>query len=206
LNCDNTKLNNLLQAYKNHLVLLISQNKKIAAEIQYLIGRDNELRNILGRDDYLQNVRFENNSLVSSSLEKIKPYLDTGSSQMPPDQGKTVIKRTYSFERNDNRNNNIGNDQNIISNMNNNISQSRINSGIGQNMNGSGMNQGMGDNMSGSMINPNQEGDLKMSQMSHQDNMEEQDQGGEEEMINMDENEQENEQENEAENEHDENM
>ena len=42
--------------------------------------------------------------------------------------------------------------------------------------------------------------------MSHQDNMEEQDQGGEEEMINMDENEQENEQENEAENEHDENM
>ena len=115
-------------------------------------------------------------------------------------------KMTYSFERNDNRNNNIGNDQNIISNMNNNISQSRINSGIGQNMNGSGMNQGMGDNMSGSMINPNQEGDLKMSQMSHQDNMEEQDQGGEEEMINMDENEQENEQENEAENEHDENM
>jgi hypothetical protein len=207
LNCDNISLKNLIQAYKNHLILLISQNKKISAEINYLIERDDEVKNILERDIHLQDVQCENNSLINNSLEKVNPYLDSGSILIPSSQGKTVIKRTYSIDRNDNRNNNIGNDHEN-NNINNNVSQNRINSGIDPNINGSGINNslsGMNNHLSGSMNIHNEESDMKMP---YQDNTneQEQEQGGEEEMVNMDENEQENEQDNEAENEHEENM
>ncbi len=76
INCDNTKLNNILQAYKKHLVLLITQNKKLASEIQMLLGRDADMRNILERDNHLQDVRFGNDQAVNGSLEKTRQYLD----------------------------------------------------------------------------------------------------------------------------------
>jgi chromosome segregation ATPase len=76
INCENNKLSNLLQAYKKHLALLINQNKKLAAEIKMLLGRDSDMRNILSRDNHLQDVRFGNDQAVNGSLEKTKQYLD----------------------------------------------------------------------------------------------------------------------------------
>ena len=66
----------MLQAYKKHLALLINQNKKLAAEIKMLLGRDSDMRNILSRDNHLQDVRFGNDQAVNGSLEKTKQYLD----------------------------------------------------------------------------------------------------------------------------------
>ena len=194
VNCDNVKYNNLIQAYKKHLILLISQNKKLAAEIQLLLGRDQELRNILERDGHLQDVRFENDQIVNNSLDKIKSFIEPGPMQQIEDRKSTTIKRTYSIDRNDNRNGNEnGEEQPIInSNINMNLSRSEIN----QEMEGSGMNQGMSSNinMRGSGINSGMGGNSNINQDNlkiSQENYEEQDQG--EEMVNMDDNEMENE-------------
>lgn len=196
INCDNVKFNNLIQAYKKHLVLLISQNKKLAAEIQLLLGRDQELRNILERDGHLQDIRYENDQLVNNSLDKIKSFVDPGSMQQQLDERKsTTIKKTYSIERNNNRNGNEnenGEEQPIInSNINMNISRS----GINQESGGSGMNQGMNSNinMSGSGINSGIANNNNINQENLQNSQEnyEEDQG--EEMVNMDDNEMENE-------------
>ena len=190
INTDNTKFNCLIQAYKKHLALLVCQNKKIAAEIQLLLGRDQELNNILERDGHLHDVRYENEQIINNSLQTIKPLMDQASMQPNEERKTTNIKRTYSFERNENRNGNENGDSQsriINSNINNN---SNMNSGIGNNINmsGSSINKGM-------ISNIKQDNNLQISQ----ENMEEQDQGeGEEEML-MDENEQENEQENENE-------
>ena len=181
LNCDNTKLNNRIQAYKRHLMLLICQNKKLACEINLLIGRDNELKGILERDIHLQDVKLENGQIINNSQEKLKQYLDPA---QPIEESKNniIVKRTYSIGRNDNRN---GNEKSGL-----------INSNMNMNLGESGINQGMSGT---SIINNINQKDIRISQ----ENMEEQDQGeGEEEMVNMDENEQENEQENE----HEENM
>ena len=200
-NCENVKLNNLIQAYKKHMVLLISQNKKLAAEIQLLLGRDQELRNILERDGHLQDVRYENDQLINSSLESIKSSMGPGPMPQQVEERKsTTIKRTYSIDRNDNRNGNDNGEEKPIINSNINMSLSR--SGINQEMGGSGMNQGMSSNinMSGSGINSGMGGNNNINQDNlkiSQDNYEEQDQG--EEMVNVDDNEMENENENEQE-------
>ena len=200
INCENAKFNNLIQAYKKHMVLLISQNKKLASEIQLLLGRDQELRNILERDGHLQDIRYENDQLINNSLEKIKSSIAPGSTQQVDDRKSSTIKRTYSIERNDNRNGNENGEEKPIINSNINMSLSR--SGINQEMGGSGMNQGMSSNvnMSGSGINSGMGGNNNINQENlkiSQENYEEQDQG--EEMVNVDDNEMENENENEQE-------
>ena len=206
INCENTKFNNLICAYKKHLVLLISQNKKIAAEIQCLIGRDEQVRNILERDAHLQDVRYENHQLINDSLEKIKIFMngDVNNSQNVPSNPKMTqlsqssrIKRpTYSTEQN--RNININTNQNeqnsgIISNMNNNINSDY------NNINSSNINRSL--NNTGSRINPG-----LSSNINNINNTEEQGQGqgDEEEMINMVENEQQIEQQDEQENQNEE--
>ena len=163
LNCDNTKFKNLIQAYKKHLILLISQNKKLVAEIQFLLGRDKELRNILERDNYLQDIRYENDNLINSSLEKIKACLDSDPKQTIEEPKTSSIKKTYSIERNEyNRNNDPKNYNDTNTNIN---------------MNGSRINL--------DPSNINQNNDLRNSQ----ENFEGLDMG-EEEMINISENEQ----------------
>ena len=118
LNCDNEKLNNLINAYKKHLLLLVSQNKKLAVEIQTLIGRDSELKVILERDNHLSDIRFENDQLVKNSTEKIaqvmnaEPILDN--SMVIPTR-----KRTYSFNSNENGNSGRNSIDNIINSPNN---------------------------------------------------------------------------------------
>ena len=142
------------------------------------------------RDGHLHDVRYENEQIINNSLQTIKPLMNQASMQPNEERKTTNIKRTYSFERNENRNGNENGDSQsriINSNINNN---SNMNSGIGNNINmsGSSINKGM-------ISNIKQDNNLQISQ----ENMEEQDQGeGEEEML-MDENEQENEQENENE-------
>ena len=98
--------------------MLVSQNKKLAVEIQTLIGRDSELKVILERDNHLSDIRFENDQLVKNSTEKIaqvmnaEPILDN--SMVIPTR-----KRTYSFNSNENGNSGRNSIDNIINSPNN---------------------------------------------------------------------------------------
>ncbi len=204
INCENTKFNHLICAYKKHLVLLISQNKKISAEIQVLMGRDNEIRNILERDGHLQDVRYQNHQIVNDSLEKVNIYLNgnipisnegiNSNSNPKPSMSQISQNRisnrsnTYAMEQNRNLNRSQNEEQNnIISNMNSNISNNNYNN-INMSLSGSGsrINPGLNSNINN--LNNNEEHD--------------QGQGDEEEMINIGENEQQNEQENQNEEEY----
>ena len=99
LNCQNEKICKLLDAYKKHLSLLISQNKKISCEIQFLLSRDNELKTILERDNHLKDVQFENDQFMNNSIEQIGKCLEGGGITTTVEK-KTTVKRTYSIDGN----------------------------------------------------------------------------------------------------------
>ena len=99
LNCQNDKLNKLIQAYKKHLCLLVSQNKKLANEIQFLITRDGELKTILERDNHLKEIQYENEQFIKNSIDKIKLGAPNVVSQNL-ERKSTTIKRTYSIDGN----------------------------------------------------------------------------------------------------------
>ena len=88
-------------------MLLITQNKKLAKEIQMLMNRDADSRNILERDNHLKDVRLENDRIVNNSHDKVQDIIDG--------PRRTSIKRTYSADKNENKN---GKDPGIISSMN----------------------------------------------------------------------------------------
>ena len=123
INCENNNLHTLLDAYKKHLCLLVTQNKKIASEIQYLLGRDKEVKDILERDNHLKDLKYENQNFVSNSNAKIREIVNNQIS--PPVMEKkvtnimsnttTTIKRTYSIDskNGNNRNSNLNNLNNI---------------------------------------------------------------------------------------------
>ena len=190
-------------------MLLISQNKKISAEIQLLMGRDAEIRNILERDAHLQDVRYENHQTINDSLEKIKIFMsgdvrinnedinNINNSQNIPQsnpqmsqisQSRMKRPNTYSMEQNRNLNRSQNEEPGIISNMGNNYNNNINNSNINMSLSGSGsrINQVLNSNINN--LNKNSI----------------QGQGDEEEMINMEENEQQNEQQNEEENQNEE--
>ena len=123
INCENNNLLTLLDAYKKHLCLLVTQNKKIASEIQYLLGRDKEVKVILERDNNLKDLKYENQKFVSNSNAKIR---DFANNQISPsvmekkvtnitNNTNTTIKRTYSIDskNGNNRNSNLNNLNNI---------------------------------------------------------------------------------------------
>jgi hypothetical protein len=123
INCENNNLLTLLDAYKKHLCLLVTQNKKIASEIQYLLGRDKEVKVILERDNNLKDLKYENQKFVSNSNAKIR---DFANNQISPsvmekkvtnitNNTTTTIKRTYSIDskNGNNRNSNLNNLNNI---------------------------------------------------------------------------------------------
>ena len=122
INLDNEKLSSILQAYKSHFVLLMDQNKKLAEEIQGLIGRDTEARSILERGNHLREVKFENDHLVSASTEKVKSVINDVC-QIPLESNMKInIKRSYSIESRENGDNgrNMINSNNIMNSDNNN--------------------------------------------------------------------------------------
>ena len=108
LNDDANKINNIVEIYKKHLILLVIQNKKIAAEIQLLIGRDAEIKTILDRINYLKDISEENDREVTNSIERIKPHIDENNFECS--SNNISMRRTYSFEgseiRNDDMNSN----------------------------------------------------------------------------------------------------
>ena len=131
LNDDANKINNIVEIYKKHLILLVIQNKKIAAEIQLLIGRDAEIKTILDRINYLKDISEENDREVTNSIERIKPHIDDNNFECS--SNNISMRRTYSFEgseiRNDDMNSNYRYEPKI-DNLNEkenvlNISQSR---------------------------------------------------------------------------------
>ena len=131
LNDDANKINNIVEIYKKHLILLVIQNKKIAAEIQLLIGRDAEIKTILERINYLKDISEENDREVTNSIERIKPHIDENNFECS--SNNISMRRTYSFEgseiRNDDMNSNYRYEPKI-DNLNEkenvlNISQSR---------------------------------------------------------------------------------
>jgi hypothetical protein len=131
LNDDANKINNIVEIYKKHLILLVIQNKKIAAEIQLLIGRDAEIKTILERINYLKDISEENDREVTNSIERIKPHIDDNNFECS--SNNISMRRTYSFEgseiRNDDMNSNYRYEPKI-DNLNEkenvlNISQSR---------------------------------------------------------------------------------
>ena len=131
LNDDANKINNIFEIYKKHLILLVIQNKKIAAEIQLLIGRDAEIKTILDRINYLKDISEENDREVTNSIERIKPHIDDNNFECS--SNNISMRRTYSFEgseiRNDDMNSNYRYEPKI-DNLNEkdnelNISQSR---------------------------------------------------------------------------------
>ena len=123
INIDNEKLSSILQAYKNHYDLLISQNKKLAGEIQVLIGRDTELRSLLERGNHLRDVKYENDHLVSASTDKVNAAIND-ISQIPLENDmKISVKRRYSIDSKENGDNgrNIINSNNMMISGNNSI-------------------------------------------------------------------------------------
>ena len=99
-NLDHERLNlsKLFEAYKNHMSLLICQNKKLAGEIKYLLSMDNELRIILERDNHLKDIIYDNELFMNNSNEKIKEGIEVVFKNEEKNNSK--IKRTYSIEGN----------------------------------------------------------------------------------------------------------
>ena len=131
LNDDANKINNIVEIYKKHLILLVIQNKKIAAEIQLLIGRDAEIKTILDRINYLKDISEENDREVTNSIERIKPHIDENNFECS--SNNISMRRTYSIEGNEIRNDDMNSNYRYepkIDNLNEkenvlNISQSR---------------------------------------------------------------------------------
>ena len=124
VNCENNKLLSVLDAYKKHLCLLVTQNKKAANEIKFLLGRDRELKEILERDKHLKDVKFENQQFVSNSNTKIRDFISSNGNgkilvmeKNISNNTTTTIKRTYSIDskNGNNRNNNMNNIERINS-------------------------------------------------------------------------------------------
>ena len=99
INCQNEKVCKLLEAYKKHLCLLISQNKKLSCEVQFLLTRDSELKTILERDNHLKDVQYENDQFMNNSIEQIGKCVEGGGITTTVEK-KTTIKRTYSIDGN----------------------------------------------------------------------------------------------------------
>ena len=131
LNDDANKINNIFEIYKKHLILLVIQNKKIAGEIQLLIGRDAEMKTILDRINYLKDISEENDREVTNSIERIKPHIDENNFECS--SNNISMRRTYSIEGNEIRNDDMNSNYRYepkIDNLNEkdnelNISQSR---------------------------------------------------------------------------------
>ncbi len=129
LNDDANKINNIFELYKKHLILLVVQNKKIAAEIQLLIGRDAEIKTILDRINYLKDVSEENDREVTNSIERIKPHIDENNFECS--SNNISMRRTYSIEGNEIRSDDMNSNYRYepkIDNLNdkeNELSQSR---------------------------------------------------------------------------------
>ena len=121
INLDNEKLSAILQAYKKHYTLLISQNKKLSGEIQGLIGRDTELRSILERGNHLRDVKYENDHLVSASTDKVKVVINDVNQFPLENEIKISVKRSYSIDNNENGDNgrNMISSNNMINSNNN---------------------------------------------------------------------------------------
>ena len=94
----NEKLSIHLPKYKKHLNILISQNKILVNEIQFLLSRDNELKKILERDTHLKDVQFENEQIIKNSNEKLT--LSLGRDIYIEEKSNTCLKRTYFIEGN----------------------------------------------------------------------------------------------------------
>ena len=92
INCDNQKYKNLIELYKKHLILLVSQNKKLAGEIRNLLTRDAELKDILERDKHLQYIRNENKNYFNTSEDKKKLVLDSGIVRPVEEKNKNIKK------------------------------------------------------------------------------------------------------------------
>ena len=122
INLDNQKLSSILDAYRKHYTLLITQNKKLSGEIQSLIGRDTELRSLLERGNHLRDVKYENDNLVSASTDKVKAVINDINQIPLENEIKISVKRSYSIDNKENGDNgrNIINSNNIISSDNNN--------------------------------------------------------------------------------------
>lgn len=116
INLDNEKLSTILQEYKKHFTLLIFQNKKLAGEIQGLIGRDTELRSLLERGNHLRDVKYENDHLVSASTDKVKAVINDVCQFPMENEIKISVKRSYSIDNKENGDNG----RNMISSDNNN--------------------------------------------------------------------------------------
>ena len=99
LNRQKDQICKLIQTYKKHLSLLISKNKEMACEIQFLLSRDNELKTILERDNHLKEMQYENDQFMNNSIEQIGRCLKGGGIATTLEK-KTTIKRTYSIDGN----------------------------------------------------------------------------------------------------------
>ena len=97
MDIENNNMNTLLEKYKQHLILLVIQNKKLSSEIQLLLGRDSEMKTVLDRTDFLKDFRQENDKLISNSIENIKPHLDNSYQFENSMNNSTTIKKTYSL-------------------------------------------------------------------------------------------------------------
>lgn len=76
LDVDNNGLSRMLNEYKKHVAILTDTNDKITKELEYLITRDDELRNTLERDNHLLQVQEENKNLIQDSLNGLQRYMD----------------------------------------------------------------------------------------------------------------------------------
>lgn len=73
---DKSKLDGEINQYRNHIQLLMDQNRLLAEELEFILQRDQKLLIMLNRNQKLSCVVEQNNMLIENSLDNLKQDLD----------------------------------------------------------------------------------------------------------------------------------
>ena len=75
INGDINLLNNQIDAYKKHILVLTDVNEQLSLELEAILGRDSQLMYTLDRVGHLRNVERENENVINASLDSIKMHM-----------------------------------------------------------------------------------------------------------------------------------
>lgn len=75
LNGDINLLNNQIEAYKKHILVLTDSNEQLSIELEAILGRDSQLMYALDRVGHLRDVERENENVINASLDHIKMHM-----------------------------------------------------------------------------------------------------------------------------------
>ena len=93
INSDINLLNNKIDAYKKHILVLTDVNEQLSLELEAILGRDSHLMYALDRAGHLREVERENENVINASLDNIKMHMKNNGNR------GFVVKRN-SFDNN----------------------------------------------------------------------------------------------------------